>query len=347
MSIRHVFWNSEQRRIRAGWRVLAQVAGFFALLLIGQLILNGVILDAAIPDPGSAPVATRQIAASIIQLMAPLFMVVSVWLAGRWLDKRPLAGFGLHLGGRWWGDFGFGLALGAGLMAMIFAVELAAGWVTVTDYFVTREGGLPFMPGILLPLIGYLAVGIGEELWTRGYILTNLAEGFNGRRIGPGLAIGVATIIQGAIFAVLHANNPNATLTSTASIFLIAFLLALGYVLTGQLAISIGLHITWNFFQGNVFGFPVSGGQFAVGTLVGTEQAGPALWTGGRFGPEAGLVSILALAVGSLLTLLWVRMRQGRVGLARQIAEAPESAVPAGEAGSKPIGQSAHISAEA
>jgi hypothetical protein len=336
MSIQHVFWNSEEDRFRAGWRVLVQTGVWLVLLLIVQTLLNGLILDVLIPDPQGASVGTIQTVRSVLQLVSPLLMGSTVWLAGRYLDRRSLAGFGLHLDGAWWGDLSFGLLLGALLMTLVFLVERAAGWVRVTDSFVTLEGGLSFVPGILLALIGYVAVGIGEEMWSRGYILTNLAEGFEGRRMRPAAAIALATVLQGAIFALLHATNPNASVVSTFNLFLIAFLLALGYILTGELAISIGLHITWNFFQGNVFGFPVSGGASAQ-SFIGTEQAGPTLWTGGAFGPEAGLMGIGALLVGSLLILLWVRLRDGHIQLDREIAEPPDSAVasPDGKGGTQ------------
>jgi hypothetical protein len=99
--------------------------------------------------------------------------------------------------------------------------------------------------------------------------------------------------------------------------------LGLAYVLTGELAIPIGLHITWNFFQGNVFGFPVSGGDFSQATFIAIEQGGPDVWTGGAFGPEAGLMGIVAMLVGSGLIVLWVRWRRGSVGLHLPLAQAP------------------------
>jgi hypothetical protein len=217
----------------------------FALLLGGQFLLSST-LSALIPDPGSATVTVKEIAAALLQFTSQLAMAVSVWLVGRYMDRRPFGGFGLHLDGRWWGDFGFGLALGALLIALIFLVEWAAGWVRVTGLFVTQAGGLSFMPGILVPLVGYLAVGIAEEVWVRGYLLTNLAEGFHGEKMGPAAAIALATVLQAIVFGVAHAINPNASLMSILGISFAAFLLASGYLLTGELSIPIGLHITWN-----------------------------------------------------------------------------------------------------
>ena len=96
--------------------------------------------------------------------------------------------------------------------------------------------------------------------------------------------------------------------------------LGMGYVLTGSLAIPIGTHITWNFFQGNVFGFPVSGTTFFPVTFAAIEQSGPDAWTGGSFGPEGGLMGLLAILLGILAVAVWVRLRYGKLTLFTDIA---------------------------
>jgi hypothetical protein len=126
----------------------------------------------------------------------------------------------------------------------------------------------------------------------------------------------------------LHIFNPNAGLVSSFNIFLAGLLLlGVGRLLTGELAIPIGVHITWNFVQGNVLGFPVSGVDYRWATVFATQQHGPELWTGGAFGPEAGLLGVLAMLLGALLTILWVRWRYGRTGLCHALAVAPQRPV--------------------
>jgi hypothetical protein len=176
---------------------------------------------------------------------------------------------------------------------------------------------------LLIPFLAFLLVGFYEELFSRGYQLTNLAEGFNQGWIGSRGAILIATLISSLIFGVLHATNPNATLFSTLNICMAGFMLAAGFVLTGQLAIPIGIHITWNFFQGNVFGFPVSGANFRTATLIAIQQEGPDLWTGGAFGPEGGLLGLGVMLLGALFVVLWVRWKQGKVGLHIPLAQPP------------------------
>jgi membrane protease YdiL (CAAX protease family) len=251
-------------------------------------------------------------------------MLASVWLAGRILDRRRFDAFGFHLGKDWWIDLGFGLLLGAMLMFLIFLVELAAGWVTITGTFATSNTDIPFILAILGPLLVFLAVGIYEETFSRGYQLHNLAEGFNWKVIGPRWAIVIATLLSSAVFGLLHLNNPNASFISTFNIFVAgAVLFSVGVLLTGELAIPIGIHITWNFFQGNVFGFPVSGSDFSMATFISIQQGGPKLWTGGVFGPEAGLLGLTAILLGGALTIVWVRWRKGQSRLRVELAEYP------------------------
>ena len=310
-ALARVFWDAEQRRARALWRICALLGLFVVSTLLVGLAFGLLAIGAfgGSADPSATPLI---VAGSAAALLAAL---LSVWLAGRFLDKRPFAEFGFHLQRGWWLDLGFGLGLGALLMTGIFLVERAAGWVVVVGAFWRGDAGQPFALAILAPLFTFLCVGIYEELLARGYLLRNLAEGLNVRQFGPVQALLLAWALSSALFGLAHAANPNATAISTLNIALAGVFLGLGYVLTGELAIPIGLHITWNFFQGNVYGFPVSGAATRQATIIAIEQRGPELWTGGAFGPEAGLVGIAALLVGSLIILLWIRWRCGQLAL--------------------------------
>jgi uncharacterized protein len=189
-----------------------------------------------------------------------------------------------------------------------------------------------FFLAIVAPMVLFFCTGISEELVFRGYQLKNIAEGLNFSRVGPKRAILLAWILSSTVFGLLHLTNPNATAISAINIAVTGLLLGVGYLLTGRLAISIGLHMSWNFFEGNVFGFPVSGLEPVGAEFISIEQGGPLLWTGGAFGPEAGLVDIAVSVIGSLLILLWVRARSGRVALQTSLAEPPTSQVEEQEA---------------
>ena len=90
-----------------------------------------------------------------------VMMLVTCLAAARLLDRRPFADFGFHFNRNWWRLFGFGLLLGAGLMAFIFLVELAAGWVRVTGFLRSGASG-SFWGEIGLAVILFICVGIYE-----------------------------------------------------------------------------------------------------------------------------------------------------------------------------------------
>jgi membrane protease YdiL (CAAX protease family) len=330
-----VFKNEREHRPRAFWRLLSQfilseiiALSFVVLTVVSFAWARGISLrGATLGSPG--PAAERMVGSSpsietTIGVMSALGIVVSVWLATRFLDRRSFSDIGLQLNKDWWLDFGFGMALGALLMGFIFLTEWAAGWINIIGTFQTDKPGQPFVLAIVLPILFFIAVGVNEELLIRGYQLKNMSEGLNFAAVGPRGAILLAVFISSSVFGLLHLPNPNTTALSTMNIALAGFLLAAGYVLSGQLAIPIGLHITWNFFQGNVFGFPVSGLEWFQTTFIVTDQSGPQLWTGGGFGPEGGLLVPVATFVGVLLIILWVRYRYGRVSLNVSLARPPQ-----------------------
>ena len=312
------FFNDRERRLRALWRLLLQ----FLISFAGLVLLESLLSVAFTPSGGGAPATSPvfQVADRVASLVAAL---LSVWLAGRFFDRRPFSGFGLRLNRDWWLDFGFGLFLGALLMSGIFFTELAAGWVTMIGAFEAVGKGASFFPAILAPVTIFICVGITEELVSRGYWLRNMAEGLNLPGLGPRSAVFLAWVLSSSFFGLLHLANPNASVVSTLNIVFAGLLLGTGYVLTGRLGISIGFHMTWNFFQGSVFDFPVSGTEPVGATFLSIEQGGPPLFTGGAFGPEAGLLGLAAILLGSLFILLWVRARSGKATLHTPLAEPP------------------------
>ncbi|MCY3898731.1 MAG: CPBP family intramembrane metalloprotease [Caldilineaceae bacterium] len=304
------FWNSNDRRLRALWRLILHV-----VLVAVVIVALEVLLSLAFED------LEETFAFGIAEMaLSGLAIAAGTLLAARFLDRRPVSDLGLQFTSCWWRDFGYGLFLGAFLMLLIFLVELTLGWVTVEELLSTNRS-VPFALAIFWPLIQFLAVGIYEELVSRGYHFKNIAEGLSFSPVGRKKAILLAWLISSAVFGLLHAGNPNATVVSTLNLFLAGLFLGLPFLLTDQLAMPIGIHITWNFFQGNVFGFPVSGTSNNETTFIAVQQGGPDLWTGGAFGPEAGLLGLAAIVVGSLLIVWWVKRTRGAVGFELAVAE--------------------------
>ncbi len=109
------------------------------------------------------------------------------------------------------------------------------------------------------------------------------------------------------MFALAHLGNFSSSIASSIGLFAAGYFLAYGWLRSRALWLPIGLHIGWNFFQGPVFGFAVSGTP--TPSIVVHSVEGPELLTGGGFGPEAGLIVLPLMTLGSALIWLYTRGR--------------------------------------
>lgn len=308
-TLRRYFWNPKERRLRAPWRLLATALVFLVMLLAFVTLFALTVSEALLAALFGTALADDALLV-VGSVGSGAALVFGVLLAARYVDRRRIADLGLALDHDWWVDLGFGFVLGAGLMSGVFLVALAAGWLRVTGTFASAGS---FGLATALVVVLFLAVGIYEELLVRGYVLTNLAEGMNGfGPFGHRSATLLAVLWSSLLFGFFHASNPGATLASVLAVSFAGVMLAAGYVFTGQLGLSIGLHTAWNLFQGFVFGLPVSG-LSVPGSLVAVEMTGPAVATGGSFGPEAGLLGVLAMLVGTGAVAAYANLQYGQL----------------------------------
>jgi membrane protease YdiL (CAAX protease family) len=311
MNIKRLFWNAEEYRLRLFFRLIAVCIIIGLLALVGILLTSVIIYLLSLAGMSDVTYALTSNVLSI--LVSALLFIGGPAIAVRWIDRRSKVSFGFSFTSQWWRDLSFGLILGALLMSIIYLIEKSFGWISINGFFRQEGGDYPFLIGFFIVLFQFLMVGIYEETLFRGYLLPNLSEGLafiKNQKVG----FFVAYLLSSGIFGLLHALNPNSSFISTFNIILAGLFLGLGFVLTGNLAISIGLHITWNFFQGNIYGFPVSGYRDVI-SIIDSVQSGQPLITGGNFGPEAGLIGIFAMLLGSALILVWVKNQYGELKL--------------------------------
>lgn len=301
--LRQVFWNDSEARPRLPWRLLLAVLLFIPGILVGLTI---VLVGLGLLSHTNA-IFTTDLGLLIGTIGVGLGMTGSLWLIARWIDKRSFRNFGLHVNLQWKFDLIAGLLLGAGVQTVIFGVGVGAGWYQINGFFKVN-GELPssFLAVFFMLIVVFVIVGIYEELLVRGWLLTNLAEGFS--RYGTVTALGIATGVSSTLFGIMHLLNPGASIIAAVVITLAGLFLALGYVFTGQLGFPIGVHITWNFFQGPIFGKPVSG-LTVPATVIETQSVGPNWITGGAFGPEAGVLGIFGIVIGMLGLGIWIKLQ--------------------------------------
>ena len=282
-----IFLSPGEPRLRAGWRLLLQTVLMFVFGLLYGLIwgLLGLLDDSLDSLWG--------------QVLNLLVVTSSVYVARRWLDRRSFESLGLKIDRHTLPDILAGVGITFVQMGFIYLAMLSLGWLTFQGFAWEFDPINVVVTGVLSFLVLFIFVAWNEELLSRGYHLQTIASGTN-------LFWGV--IISSAIFGVLHLGNPNATWISAAGIFFAGVFLAYGYIRTRQLWLPMGLHLGWNFFEGVGFGVPVSG-LADIYKLIRIQVHGPEIWTGGAFGPEAGLIVLPALLLGGLLIYLYTVRR--------------------------------------
>lgn len=285
----NIFLSPDEPRLRAGWRLLIQTILF---ILFGVIIF--IVASFLGLDSGDAP--GTLILQQVLSLMA---VTGSVYIARRWLDKRSFESLGLKLDQQALVDILAGIGIAFVQMGFIYILMLGLNWLTFEGFAWEFDPMNEVISGVLIFFVVFIFVGWNEELLSRGYHLQTIASGTN-------LFWGV--IISSAVFGALHLGNPNATWVSATGIFFAGIYLAYGYVRTKQLWLPIGLHIGWNFCEGVIFGFPVSG--LDIYALTRIEVTGPEIWTGGPFGPEAGLIVLPSLLLGTALIYWFTRKRE-------------------------------------
>ncbi|MEU8708122.1 CPBP family intramembrane glutamic endopeptidase [Streptomyces sp. NPDC048565] len=189
-----------------------------------------------------------------------------------------------------------GGAVGVGL----FTVTL-----TLIAIFGTYGSGSGGSIGGMLAVLGIMAgVAVTEELLFRGVVF-RLVEELTGTR--------VALALSAVLFGALHLVNDGATVWGALAIGIEGGLLtAAAYAATRSLWMPIGIHWGWNFASGGIFGTAVSGDDTTPVGLVRGVFSGPSAITGGDFGPEAGIFSVLVCSVATFLFLRTAR-RRGRL----------------------------------
>lgn len=293
--IASIFYNRQEERIRALWRIVLHllIMGIITGLLSLPFIMN--------QQMGGLGIAT------VIMMIG---ITAATLIAGLLLDKRKFSDFGFKINSDWLKDLAFGFLLGGMLMLLTFLSQLWTGQLSVESVNLSFSSIWPLSVGLGI----FILVGFYEELFSRGYHLVNMIEGIHHPALGMQVTIYFAVILSSAIFGAGHIGNPGATWVSTVNIILAGILLAAGMVFTKQLAIPIGLHISWNYFQGNIFGFAVSGTTVNF-SLIDIKVTGNELFTGGAFGPEAGLVGVIAMLIGIASIIIYIKLRYSRLDM--------------------------------
>ena len=203
------------------------------------------------------------------------------------IRHRPLSSLGLSLQGCW-KSLLKGAVFVAGLKLVGFGVSLLSGVIEVAD--------VAFSPvSLLLSLLFFFLVAITEELMVRGFIL--------GRMLDGGINKFAALFMSSVSFSLLHVLNPDFAFVPFLNIVLAGFFLGASYVYTRNLCFPIALHWFWNWIQGPVLGYKVSGNELGGESLLTLRLPEENLINGGAFGFEGSLLCSGLLVLGTALII--------------------------------------------
>lgn len=271
--MKHAFLDSNGR-LRNGWWMLI----FIALMLSSRFIYT----------PASRALQGLGAHKEWLEPLRFSFLLLVTWVCVRLRGER-LSSIGFVLDRHWAQQLGAGALLGSASAVLAVAMIWAVGGVRLV------LDPARSVSAVASGVVVFLFVALFEETLFRGFLFQRLVDG---------AGVWVAQIGVGLLFATSHWGNPDMhgpTLAwATLELFLGAVLLGLAYLRTRSLALPIGLHLGWNWAQGHLLGFDVSGFEQA-GWLRPLLQDRPDWITGGAFGPEA---SIFAVAIDVLMILL-------------------------------------------
>lgn len=290
--------------------VILAIVLSFAFILVAQFgggipAFLLIMAFSMIGRAGAAPTSADQLSGLIdtplklvtllVLTFAPIFLVLWLWLA--LFEKRPLWTIGLE----WRGavpKYLLGLLVGLVMFALTVGLTGALGYIAFEEGDPQHQG-IAALGGVLLVFVGWFVQGPAEEALARGWLLPVI-----GARYKPVWGI----VISAISFAVYHSLNPNLNPIAILNLFLFGIFTAFYALYEGSLWGVFGLHTAWNWAQGNLFGFAVSGMPAASVTLFNFMAVGPDVITGGPFGPEGGLVVTVVLLL-SCGVVWWLSLR--------------------------------------
>ncbi|HEM4054285.1 TPA: CPBP family intramembrane metalloprotease [Streptococcus suis] len=216
-----------------------------------------------------------------LELLAFAFISLAIILWARFVEKSPWLGLGIRKKGAL-KDFLLGWGIGAAMLTTCVLLMWGFGAIQVTSFQFSAN----LVGEFLILVLAWSIQGTTEELLTRGWMFSSLAAKHN---------IPVGILVSSLFFTFLHLSNDGISLIPLLDLTLFAILACLVMLKTGNLWVIGGLHAAWNCFQGNVFAFPVSGTQ-AGQAFIAVETSGPDWLSGGAFGVEGSIISLLIQA---------------------------------------------------
>jgi membrane protease YdiL (CAAX protease family) len=276
---------------------LLPVWGRVILLLIAYFLLSGLFqvfgaLAAGIPfDRGFSMTNLTTEQLLIIQLFSFAALMIIVYIFRKSIDRKSIQSMGFAIKNRF-PDIAAGFLFALFIIGGGTLILSLFGFIEIVDVQMNQRE-------LLLGFVLLLVVAFGEEILVRGYILNNLLTTTNKYW---------ALLFSAVIFALLHSLNFNLSLIGMTNLLLAGIILGATYIYTQNLWFPISLHLFWNFLQGPIFGYPVSGMQIKSITTI--KLSGTELLNGGSFGFEGSVFCTLMTIIGIVAIIFYYQRKK-------------------------------------
>ena len=276
--------------------VLGKVVLFLILytVVIGFLQAFG-LLAMQIPFTDSDALKSLSLEQNLVLMsLTTIGMILVVLLFRKAIDRKTVKSLG----------FSFRNGTRSLFYGLLFAVTIIGGGTLLL--YATGYISLQYAPRGLhtigISFLLFILVALNEEIVMRGYVLSTLMGVMNKY---------LALFISALMFALTHIFNWNVSFLGITNIFLAGILLGAAYIYTRNLWFPISLHLFWNFFQGPVLGYAVSGtSSTGIFKIV---DSGNELINGGMFGFEGSLICTLLMIPAIFIV---IRYQQRKTTLA-------------------------------
>jgi membrane protease YdiL (CAAX protease family) len=261
--------------IKKGW--LRALVGFIVISVFSSLgaipfVISGVItsemMEMSASDMFNEVGVNMMFSFMLFQFVGALF---AIFIFRKFVDRQSFVSLGFTLTNHK-ADLMKGLVWGAALISVGFFALYIFDFLSIVE---TDFGAIQWLSYLAF----FAIVAFNEEILVRGYILTNLMASMNKYW---------ALIVSALLFSVMHLTNDNTSLISTINLFLAGIMLGIYTIHKRNLWFPIAMHFTWNFFQGPLLGFEVSGTK--MDSVISQQVSGNSLITGGAFGFEGSLL---------------------------------------------------------
>ncbi len=313
-ALRNLFRDTDEKRVKSLWRIILFIVVLFFVLIVMTIAINlviALIFSNTATDLNSTGLLF--IISMLQMFIMPLAVMMTLWVMARYVDKRKITSYGLMLDKSWWADLFAGVIISVAMVVAIFGIQVGLGWTHIVS---TRHNDLiplSFEAGMILQILFFVPIMFFEEIGIRSYFIKNISEGLNRKGLKPWAGPIISLVLSSIAIAVSNAGNFSNNWLHLIFFVVSLFAFGYGYILTGQLGLTMGFHLGWVIFQGAVFGFTINGERIANSMIV-TYTNGPEFLTGGNFGPMGGFLGLVFSLIGACLVYLYVNWSRHGMG---------------------------------